>query len=154
MGAVFAKASIESTVVAVQVLRISFDPRRISYGRILQIYFSVAHDPTQLNRQGPDRGTQYRSAIFPANPQQTAIAKAYIAQLGEAHAFDAAIVTTIEPDRPFYPAEAYHQDFLARHPGNPYIVVYDLPKLDALRGIFPDLYRADPVLVAAGNLSN
>ena len=89
-----------------------FDPHRISYGRILQIYFSVAHDPTQLNRQGPDSGTQYRSTIFPASPRQAEIAKAYIAQLGEAHAFDAAIVTTIEPDRPFYPAEAYHQDFL------------------------------------------
>ena len=135
-------------------VRISFDPRRVSYGRILQIYFSVAHDPTQLNRQGPDRGTQYRSAIFPANPRQAAIAKAYIAQLGEARAFSAAIVTTIEPDRPFYPAEAYHQDFLTRHPGSPYIVAYDLPKLEELRRIFPDYYRADPVLVAAGSLSN
>jgi peptide-methionine (S)-S-oxide reductase len=135
-------------------VRISFDPRRVSYGRILQIYFSVAHDPTQLNRQGPDRGTQYRSAIFPANPRQTAIARAYIAQLGDARAFSAAIVTTIEPDRPFYPAEAYHQDFLTRHPGSPYIVAYDLPKLEELRRIFPDSYRADPVLVAAGSLSN
>jgi peptide-methionine (S)-S-oxide reductase len=136
-------------------VRISFDPRRISYGRILQIYFSVAHDPTQLNRQGPDRGTQYRSTIFPADARQAEIAKAYIAQLGEAHAFDTAVVTTIEADRPFYPAEAYHQDFLTRHPDNPYIVFNDLPKLKALRQVYPDLYRADPVLVAAaGNLSN
>ena len=135
-------------------VRITFDPRRISYGRILQIFFSVAHDPTELNRQGPDRGTQYRSTIFPADPGQAAIAKAYIAQLGAAHAFDAAIVTTIEPGRSFYPAEAYHQDFLTRHPSNPYIVVNDLPKLEQLHRLFPDLYRADPVLVAAGNLSN
>ena len=137
-----------------ETVRVSFDPHRISYGRILQIYFSVAHDPTQLNRQGPDIGTQYRSTIFPANPRQAEIAKAYIAQLGEAHAFTAAIFTTIEPGRTFYPAEAYHQDFLARHPRNAYIAAYDLPKLDELRQIFPDLYRADPVLVAASNLSN
>ncbi len=135
-------------------VRVTFDPRRISYGRILQIYFSVAHDPTELNRQGPDSGTQYRSTIFPAGPRQAEIAKAYIAQLGEAHAFGAPIVTTIEPDRPFYPAEAYHQDFLVRHPGNAYIVFNDLPKLDELRRLLPDLYRADPVLVAAGSLSN
>jgi peptide-methionine (S)-S-oxide reductase len=137
-----------------ETVRVSFDPRRISYGRILQIYFSVAHDPTQLDRQGPDRGTQYRSTIFPIDQRQAGIAKAYIAQLGAAHAFDAAIVTTIEPDRPFYPAEAYHQDFLTRHPGNAYIAAYDLLKLEELRRIFPDLYRADPVLVASGNLSN
>jgi peptide-methionine (S)-S-oxide reductase len=135
-------------------VRISFDPRRISYGRILQVYFSVAHDPTQLDRQGPDRGTQYRSTIFPADQRQAEIAKAYIAQLGEAHAFAATIVTTIEPERPFYSAEAYHHDFLTRHPGNAYIVAYDLPKLEELRRVFPDLYRADPVLVAAGSLSN
>jgi peptide-methionine (S)-S-oxide reductase len=137
-----------------ETVRVSFDPHRISYGRILQIYFSVAHDPTQLNRQGPDIGTQYRSTIFPANPRQTEIAKAYIAQLGEKHAFTAAIATTIEPGRTFYPAEAYHQDFLARHPRNAYIAAYDLPKLDELRRIFPDLYRADPVLVTASSLSN
>jgi peptide-methionine (S)-S-oxide reductase len=137
-----------------ETVRVSFDPHRISYGRILQIYFSVAHDPTQLNRQGPDIGTQYRSTIFPANPRQAEIAKAYIAQLAEAHVFAAAIVTTIEPGRTFYPAETYHQDFLTRHPRNAYIAAYDLPKLDELRRIFPELYRADPVLVAAGNLSN
>ena len=137
-----------------ETVRVSYDPHRISYGRILQIYFSVAHDPTQLNRQGPDIGTQYRSTIFPANPRQAEIAKAYIDQLGEARVFAAAIATTIEPGRAFYPAEAYHQDFLTRHPRNGYIAAYDLPKLEALRRIFPDLYRADPVLVAASNLSN
>jgi peptide-methionine (S)-S-oxide reductase len=135
-------------------VRITFDPHRISYGRILQVYFSVAHDPTQRDRQGPDIGTQYRSAIFPVSPLQAEIARAYIAQLGGVQAFNAAIVTTIEPDRSFYPAETYHQDFLARHPGNPYIAAYDMPKLEELRRIFPDLYRADAVLVAAGNLSN
>ena len=128
-------------------VRISFDPRRVSYGRILQIYFSVAHDPTQLNRQGPDRGTQYRSAIFPANPRQAAIAKAYIAQLGEARAFSTAIVTTIEPDRPFYPAEAYHQDYATIHPESPYIYYNDLPKVENLKKLFPEVYREQPVLV-------
>src|SRR6266513_1680360 len=103
-------------------VEITFDPRRISYGRILQIYFSVAHDPTELNRQGPDVGTQYRSAIFPTNPEQARIAKAYIAQLNQARAYDKAIVTKIEPDRAFYPAEDYHQDFLTRNPHYPYIV--------------------------------
>ena len=115
---------------------------------------AVRHDPTQLNWQASDIGTQYRSTIFPANPRQAEITKAYITQLGETHAFAAAIVTTIEPGRPFYPAEAYHQDFLTRHPRNAYIAAYDLPKLEALRRIFPDLYRADPVLAATGNLSN
>ena len=98
-------------------VQITFDPRRISYGRILQIYFSVAHDPTELNRQGPDVGTQYRSAIFPTNPEQARIAKAYIAQLNQARAYDKAIVTKIEPDRAFYPAEDYHQDYLVKNPG-------------------------------------
>ena len=130
-------------------VRVTFDPRRISYGHILQIYFSVAHDPTELNRQGPDAGTQYRSAIFPANPQQAQIAEAYIAQLDQAHVFNAEIVTKIEPGRNFYPAEDYHQDFLARNPTDPYIVANDVPKIEALKRLFPDLYRATPVLVAA-----
>jgi len=129
-------------------VRITFDPRKISYGRLLQIYFSVAHDPTEFNRQGPDVGTQYRSAIFPTDPEQARVAKAYIAQLNQAHAFDAAIVTSIEPDHAFYPAESYHQDFLTRHPATPYIVVNDLPKIVRLKRLFPDSYRADPVLVA------
>jgi peptide-methionine (S)-S-oxide reductase len=135
-------------------VRVTFDPRKITYGRILQIYFSVAHDPTQLNRQGPDSGTQYRSAIFPTSEEQAGTAKAYIAQLDQAHAFDAGIVTRIEPDHAFYPAEAYHQDFLTQHPTYPYIVVNDLPKVAELKRLFPALYRDEPVLVATAGLSN
>jgi peptide-methionine (S)-S-oxide reductase len=130
-------------------VKITFDPHRISYGRILQIYFSVAHNPTELNEQGPDIGTQYRSTIFPTSAEQARIAKAYIDQLDAAHVYGAKIVTTIEPDRTFYPAEAYHQDFLTRHPDNLYIVINDLPKIADLKASFPDLYRADPVLVSA-----
>jgi peptide-methionine (S)-S-oxide reductase len=129
-------------------VRITYDPKKISYGRLLQIYFSVAHDPTELNRQGPDSGTQYRSAIFPQDAEQARIAKAYIAQLDQAHTFSEAIVTRIEPDRTFYPAESYHQDFLTRNPNNPYIVYNDLPKVEALKRLYPQAYRADPVLVA------
>ena len=130
-------------------VRITFDPRRITYGHILQIYFSVAHDPTEFDRQGPDIGTQYRSAIFPTNPEQARIAETYIAQLDQAHAFNAPIVTKIEPGRDFYPAEDYHQDFLARNPNYLYIMTYDLPKIENLKRLFPDSYRATPVLVAA-----
>ncbi len=130
-------------------VQITFDPHRVSYGRILQIYFSVAHDPTELDRQGPDSGTQYRSAIFPQNPQQARIAAAYIAQLDRAHAFPAAIVTKIEPGRQFFPAEAYHQNYLTLHPAEPYIAINDMPKLTELKRLFPDVYRASPVLVAA-----
>jgi peptide-methionine (S)-S-oxide reductase len=130
-------------------VRITFDPSRISYGRILQIYFSVAHDPTELNYQGPDRGTQYRSTIFPTNQEQADIARAYVAQLDQAHTFRVPVVTTIEAGRNFYSAEGYHQDFLARHPTNPYIVYNDLPKIRELQLLFPDRYRPDPVLVAA-----
>jgi peptide-methionine (S)-S-oxide reductase len=132
-----------------EAVRVTFDPRKISYGQILQIYFSVAHDPTQLNRQGPDVGPQYRSAIFPANAEQARVAKAYIAQLNQAKVYRAAIVTKLEPDRAFYAAEDYHQDFLTKHPGHPYIVYNDLPKIDDLKRLFPDVYRPDPVLVAA-----
>jgi peptide-methionine (S)-S-oxide reductase len=130
-------------------VRVTFDPRRVSYGRILQIYFSVAHDPTELNRQGPDVGTQYRLAIFPTNSEQTQIAEAYIAQLSQEHVFNAPIITKIEPGRDFYPAEDYHQDFLTRNPRNPYIAINDLPKIEDLRRSFPDLYRVTPALVAA-----
>jgi len=130
-------------------VRVTFDPARISYGRILQIYFSVAHDPTELNRQGPDVGAQYRSAIFPANPEQVRIAETLIAQLNRAHVFDAPIVTKVEPGREFYPAEDYHQDFLTRNPRYPYIAINDLPKIENLKRLFPDLYRTTPVLVAA-----
>jgi peptide-methionine (S)-S-oxide reductase len=129
-------------------VRVTFDPQRISYGRILQIYFSVAHDPTELNRQGPDEGTQYRSTIFPTNAEQQSIAKAYITQLDKARVFHTTIVTTIEVNRTFYPAEAYHQDYLTRHPDNPYIAYNDLPKIRELQKLFPDRYRDSPVLVA------
>jgi peptide-methionine (S)-S-oxide reductase len=129
-------------------VQVTFDPRQISYGRLLQVFFSVIHDPTELNRQGPDVGSQYRSAIFPTNAEQAGVAKAYIAQLDQAHAFKKAIVTKIEPDRAFYPAESYHQDFLTRNPTYPYIAINDLPKVEDLKRFFPDLYRAAPVLVA------
>ena len=129
-------------------VRVTFDPRQISYGRILQVYFSVAHDPTEVNRQGPDVGTQYRSAIFPTSTAQADIAKGYIAQLDQAHIFRKPIATTIEMDKAFSPAEGYHQDFLARHPYYPYIVFNDLPKIRHLKQLLPDLYREKPVLVA------
>lgn len=132
-----------------EAVKITFDPRRISYGRILQILFSVAHDPTQLNRQGPDVGIQYRSAIFPQNAEQARIAKEYIGQLDREHVFDAAIVTRIETDRPFYPAEAYHQDFMFKYPTHPYIRAHDMPKLTDLKRIFPELYRTEPRLLLA-----
>jgi peptide-methionine (S)-S-oxide reductase len=128
-------------------VRVTFDPRQVSYGRLLQVFFSVVHDPTELNRQGPDVGTQYRSALFPASDEQATIANAYIAQLNDARAFDRPIATTIEMARPFYEGEPYHQDFLERNRTHPYIVFNDLPKLRSLERLFPDLYRAQPVLV-------
>jgi peptide-methionine (S)-S-oxide reductase len=128
-------------------VRVTYDPRVISYGRILQVFFSVAHDPTQRNRQGPDVGTQYRTAIFPSDEQQADVARAYIAQLDRAGVFPKPIVTKIETGRRFYPAEAYHQDFLVNNPANPYIVINDLPKLRDLEALFPTLFRTKPVLV-------
>ena len=130
---------------------ITFDPQQISFGKILQIYFSVAHNPTELNRQGPDFGTQYRSAIFYADDEQRRIASAYIAQLQQAHVFGSPIVTKLEPLSGFYPAEDYHQDFLVLHPTYPYIVFNDLPKLDNLKRLFPDSYRETPVTVMASS---
>jgi peptide-methionine (S)-S-oxide reductase len=130
-------------------VRIVFDPKKVSYGHLLQIFFSVAHDPTELNRQGPDTGTQYRSAIFPTNAGQAKVAKAYIAQLNGAHVYGSPIVTTIEPGKKFYPAEGYHQNFLTTHPDYPYIVINDLPKIDDLRQLFPAQYASKPVLVAS-----
>jgi peptide-methionine (S)-S-oxide reductase len=132
-------------------VQVTFDPRQISYAQILQVLMSVGHDPTQLNRQGPDVGTQYRSAIFPANDAQAQIAKDYIAQLNSARAFPAAIVTKIEPGVTFYPAEGYHQDYLFHNPRQAYIAYNDLPKIAELKRIFPALYRDDPVLVAAAS---
>ena len=135
-------------------VRVTFDPRQISYGRILQIFFSVAHDPTQLNRQGPDTGTQYRSAIFTQDAEQAKIAEAYIAQLNKAGLFGAAIVTKVTPLEGFYAAENYHQNFLVQNPTYPYIVIHDLPKVENLRRAYPDVYRPDPVLVATAGTSN
>ena len=132
-----------------EAVQVTYDPRQISYGRLLQIFFSVVHDPTELNRQGPDTGTQYRSAIFPLNDEQAQVAKAYIAQLDQAHAFKKAIVTRLEPGRTFYPAEDYHQDYLTHNPTNPYIAINDLPKIEDLKRFMPDVYRSAPVLVVA-----
>ncbi|GEP61599.1 peptide-methionine (S)-S-oxide reductase MsrA [Reyranella soli] len=129
-------------------VRITYDPNKVSLGRLLQIYFSVAHDPTQLNRQGPDVGTQYRSTIFPANDEQARVAKAYVEQLGQAGVYKAKVVTTIEPGQTFYPAEAYHQDYMTLNPRQPYIAMHDLPKVDSLKRLFPQAYRAEPALVS------
>jgi peptide-methionine (S)-S-oxide reductase len=133
-----------------EAVQITFDPREISYGKILQIYFSVAHDPTQLNRQGPDVGTQYRSAIFYADDTQKRVADAYIGQLDGAKAFKRAIVTKVAPLTRFFPAEAYHQDYALNHPNQPYIVFNDLPKVDNFKHLFTEIYREAPVTVASG----
>jgi peptide-methionine (S)-S-oxide reductase len=135
-------------------VQVTFDPRQISYAQILQVLMSVGHDPTQLNRQGPDTGTQYRSAIFPANDAQARIAKDYIAQLNRARTYPAPIVTKIEPGATFYPAEGYHQDYLFHNPRQAYIAYNDLPKIAELKRIFPALYREDPVLVATAKSRN
>lgn len=129
-------------------VKVVFDPARVSYGTLLRIFFSVVQDPTELNRQGPDTGTQYRSAIFPTSAAQRRVAQAYIAQLTDAHVFERPIVTRIEQDTGFYPAENHHQNFLAEHPMYPYIVINDLPKIANLKRLFPSLYRESPVLVA------
>ena len=130
-------------------VEITFDPKQITYGQLLQLYFSVAHDPTQLNRQGPDRGPSYRSEIFYANPEQERVARAYVAQLTKANIFKSPIVTKIEPLRGFYAAENYHQDYLIHNPTQPYIVYNDLPKIDALKRVYPQMYRDQPVMVTA-----
>jgi peptide-methionine (S)-S-oxide reductase len=127
-------------------VQITYDPRVISYGRLLQIFFSI-HDPTQLDAQGPDEGTQYRSAVFPMTDEQSQIARQYIAQLNASHAFGSKVVTSVEPGRTFYPAEGYHQNFLVNHPDNGYIVANDLPKVAALQQLFPQEYQPKPVLV-------
>ncbi|HET8533812.1 MAG TPA: peptide-methionine (S)-S-oxide reductase MsrA [Methylomirabilota bacterium] len=150
------KATAEYEVVSrgqtghAESVEIRFDPKELSYGEILRIYFSVVHDPTQLNRQGPDSGTQYRSNIFYTSESQKKIAQAYIAQLDRAKVFGRAIVTRVDPLKAFYPAEDYHQDFLERNPDHPYIVINDLPKIDNLRKIFPAVYR-EPPITARGN---
>jgi len=131
-----------------EAVRIIYDPRKVSFGALMQIYFSVAHDPTELNRQGPDVGPQYRSTIFAGDDEQARLAKAYIDQLDTAKLFDKKIATTIERGKPFYAAEGYHQDYLTLHPTQPYIAIHDLPKIENLKRLFPDRYRAEPALVS------
>ena len=143
--ATYEMVSTETTGHAESV-QITFDPKQISYGRILQLYFSVAHDPTQLNRQGPDRGPSYRSEIFYTSPEQEKVARAYVDQLTAAKVFSSPIVTKIEPLKGFYAAEDYHQDYLINHPSQPYIVFNDLPKIDALKKVYPQYYNDKPVL--------
>jgi peptide-methionine (S)-S-oxide reductase len=133
-----------------EAVEIVFDPKVVSYGQILQVFFSVAHDPTELNRQGPDVGSQYRSEIFTGDEAQAAFAKSYIAQLDRAGLYRQKIATKIEPLKAFSAAEPYHQDYLFHHPSQPYIVYNDLPKIENLKRLFPDLYRAAPKLVAGG----
>jgi peptide-methionine (S)-S-oxide reductase len=135
-------------------VEIKYDPKRISYGKILQIYFSVAHDPTQLNRQGPDTGTQYRSEIFATNAEQKKIAEAYIAQLDAAKVFKRPIVTKVGMLDGFFPAEAYHQDYLTLHPNQPYIAYNDLPKIENLKKIFAQNYVEKPTLVSSSKATN
>jgi peptide-methionine (S)-S-oxide reductase len=131
-----------------ETVEITYDPTVVSYGELLHVFFSVVHNPTQLNYQGPDHGTQYRSTIFFQSPEEKAVAEAYIAQLDAAKVYPEPIVTTLEPYTAFYDAEDYHQDFLTLNPTWPYIVYWDLPKIEALKEIFPDMYRHDPVLVS------
>ncbi|MER9158409.1 peptide-methionine (S)-S-oxide reductase MsrA [Mesorhizobium sp. M0778] len=134
-------------------VEITYQPSKVTYGQLLQVYFSVAHNPTQLNYQGPDSGTQYRSTIFAENDTQKKIAESYIAQLDRAKVFAKPIVTTLETAKTFYPAEDYHQDFLTLNPTYPYIVYNDLPKVENLERLFPNLYSEKPVLVLAANKS-
>ena len=135
-------------------VQITFDPAKVSYGELLQIFFSVVHDPTQLNRQGPDTGTQYRSAIVYSDDTQKTIAAAYIAQLSKAGVFRQPIVTRVDHLRGFYPAESYHQDYLVHNPSNPYIAYNDLPKIENLKRVFPNYYSDRPVLLAASGSAN
>jgi peptide-methionine (S)-S-oxide reductase len=133
-------------------VQVTFDPAEVSYGELLQVFFSVAHDPTELNRQGPDTGTQYRSEIFYADESQQKIAQAYIAQLEKAKVFSHPIATRIDPLKGFYPAEQYHQDYLLHNPTSPYIVYNDLPKIENLRRLYPNYYQGQPVTVGKAAL--
>jgi peptide-methionine (S)-S-oxide reductase len=130
-------------------VQVTYDPKQVSYGTLLQVFFSVAHDPTQYNRQGPDSGPQYRSAIFYATPQQKEVAEKYIAQLDAAKAFPSKIVTQVAPLKGFYPAEAYHQDYATLHPDSPYIATFDLPKIANLKAAMPQVFREKPVFVSS-----
>ena len=131
-----------------EAVQVTFDPKQVSYAQLLQIFFSVIHDPTQLNRQGPDRGSQYRSAVFTTIPAQKAAVERYVAQLDAAKVFPAKIVTEVAPLAAFYPAEDYHQDYATLHPGSSYIATFDLPKIANLKKMFAPQYREQPVLVA------
>jgi peptide-methionine (S)-S-oxide reductase len=136
-----------------EAVKITYDPKQISYGKLLQIYFSVAHDPTTLNRQGPDSGTQYRSAIFYQDAGQKKVAESYIAQLESAKAFPDKIVTQLTPLNAFYPAEAYHQDFATSNPRHPYIARFDRPKIENLKTMMPEVFQEKPQLVSAAGKS-
>ena len=138
---------ITETTGHAEAIEITYDPKVVSFGKLLQIFFSVAHDPTEVNRQGPDTGPSYRTAIFPTSPAQAATARAYIAQLNAAKIFPRAIATKIEAFKGFYRAEDYHQDFLVRNPAYPYIVYNDLPKVAALKRVWPQYWREQPVLL-------
>jgi len=135
-------------------VEIKYDPTKISYGKILQIFFSVAHDPTQLNRQGPDSGTQYRSAIFTTSDEQKKVAEAYIAQLNTAGVYKKPIVTKVGPLQAFFAAEGYHQDYLTLHPTQPYIAYNDIPKVENLKKIFAENYSEKPTLVSDIKVTN
>jgi peptide-methionine (S)-S-oxide reductase len=135
-------------------VEIKFDPKKISYGKILQIFFSVAHDPTQLNRQGPDSGTQYRSAIFTTSDEQRRVTDAYVAQLNAAKVYSRPIVTKVSPLEAFFAAEAYHQDYLTLHPTQSYIAYNDIPKVENLKKIFPGNYSERPTLVSDIKVTN
>ena len=136
------KVTTETTRHA-EAIRVTYDPRKISYATLLRVYFSVAHNPTELNRQGPDSGTSYRSAVFPQTPEQARVARAYIGQIGKSGVWGAPVVTRIEAGS-FYPAEAYHQDFAFKNPNHGYIRMWDAPKLVALKKMFPALWVASP----------
>ena len=136
----YRKVSSGTTGHAESVL-VTYDPSQITYGQLLKVFFSVAHNPTELNRQGPDRGTQYRSAIFYANEEQKRIAEAYIKQLDRVKVFNQPIVTQVAPLEAFHDAEAYHQDYLAQHPDEPYIIINDMPKVENLKKQIPELYK-------------
>ena len=137
-----------------ELVEVKFDPKKISYGKILQIFFSVVHDPTQLNRQGPDSGTQYRSAIFTTSDEQKKVADAYIAQLNAAKVYRKPIVTKVGPLEGFFAAEAYHQDYLTLHPNQPYIAYNDIPKVENLKKIFAENYIEKPTLVSSIKVTN
>jgi peptide-methionine (S)-S-oxide reductase len=137
-----------------EAVEIKYDPKKISYGKILHIFFSVVHDPTQLNRQGPDVGSHYRSAIFAANDEQKKVAEAYIAQLNAAKVYKKPIVTKVGPLEAFYPAEAYHQDYMTLHPNQPYIAYNDIPKVENLKKIFAQNYLEKPTLVSSVKVTN